>query len=160
MSLKSISKKAKALWIIRNLIVLAVLTAGQLIALLLCADEEAFPLVAAIVGVSWLILAALLLIWPSLTYKNYAYGYDDKRLVLRYGVIFKHQITAPLCQVQDLHFFEGPIMRLFGLGKIIFSTGGSNFDLAGLDKTEALAIIEEIEARLRARVEENTDEEI
>ncbi len=160
MPLNHVSKKAKAMWLIRNLIVLAVLTAAMLIALLLTADEAAFPAVAAFAGVSWLILAVLLILWPSLTYKHYVYGYDDKRVILQHGVVFRHKITAPVCQIQDLHYYEGPIMRLFGLGKIIFSTAGSNFELLGLARDDAQALIEDIEARLRARIEENSDEEI
>ncbi len=160
MQLNNLSKKAKTMWLIRNLITLAVLTVSIAIALILCSGEPAFPIVAGIGGILWLILAVLLLIFPSLTYKNYTYGYDEKRVILQYGVVFKHKITAPVCQIQDLHYYEGPIMRLFGLGKIIFSTGGSNFDLIGLKKADAQAVIEEIEARLRARVEENGHEEI
>ncbi len=153
-------KRAKTQWLIRNLIILLVLSGITLLALALCAGETAFPIIAAIAGSQWLLFAALLLLWPALTYKHYSYGYDDKRLILRHGVVFKHQITAPLCQIQDLHFYEGPIMRLFGLGKIIVSTGGSNFDIIGLDKTEAQKIIDEIEARLRNRIEEQHNETI
>ncbi len=160
MKLQNLCKRAKTLWIVSNILALVLLTAIMGIALLLCVEETVFPVIAGIIIGFWLILAVLLLIWPSLTYRNYTYGYDDKRIILQHGVVFKHKITAPLCQVQDLHFYEGPIMRLFGIGKIIFSTGGSNFELVGMDKNEAQRMIDEVEARLRARVEEHTDEEI
>ncbi len=159
MELQSVSKKAKMLWMIGNVIWLIILTAAVAVGLMLCWDTGAFALAAAIGGVSWLILAVLLLIWPGLQYKAYAYGRDDKRLYLQRGVIFKHQITAPVCQIQDLHFYEGPIMRLFGLGKVMVSTGGSNFDISGLEKAQAQALIEELEQKLRARIEVR-DEEI
>ena len=107
-----------------------------------------------------MVLAVLLVIWPRLAYKKYTYGYDDKRFYIHHGVIFKHQITAPMCQIQDLHVYQGPIMRLFAVSKIIFATGGSNFELTGLDAAIAPQIVAEVEEYLRARVEGNRHEEI
>ncbi len=157
MELKKLSKKAKTMWYIRNIIVLVVVSCVTFVAMLLT-DFSTVSLIAG--GASWLILALLLLIWPPLSYKNYSYGYDDKRFYIAQGVIFKHEITAPLCQIQDLHFFEGPIMRLFKVGQVDFATGGSNFSLTGLDNTVAHELIEEIEGMLRARIEVNANEEV
>ncbi len=156
MELQKICKRTKTMWYIRNIIFLIAVSFITLIAVLI----SDFSLVTAIAGVSWLILAVLLLIWPYLSYKNYSYRYDDKRFYIAYGVIFKHEITAPFCQIQDLHFYEGPIMRLFKIGKVIFATGGSNFELTGLDKDLAHKIIEEVEELLRTRIEVNANEEI
>ncbi len=156
MKLQKISKRTRGLWYIRNSIILLIVSLIMLCAVV----TAAHPLLTVIAGISWLIIAALLLIWPALAYNNYTYGYDDKRFYIAYGVIFKHEITAPLCQIQDLHFFEGPVMQLFKIGKVMFATGGSNFDLTGLDKAVAHTLIKEVEVLLRARIEENTDEDI
>ncbi len=158
MQLQPLCPRTKTMWLIRNLIGVLLLTAATVVLLWLCADNPAFSIVATVLGINWLLQTTLLLIWPTLSYTRYAYGYDDKRLVLQHGVVFRHQITAPLCQIQDLHFYEGPILHLFGLGKIIVSTGGSNFDIIGLDKANAQVIINEIESRLRARIEEQHEE--
>ncbi len=158
MKMQKISPKAKTLWLIRNAIWLVIITAGALIALLTGIDSPSFTAVAAITGASWLTVAVLLLIFPSLSYKNYSYGYDDKRFTVKSGVIFRHTITAPVCQIQDLHFYEGPVMRLLGIGKIMLSTGGSNFELVGLDKATAQTVIEELEEKLRRRIEEKNNE--
>ncbi len=160
METKHVSKRAKALWMIANVIVLLILTTASSVTLILCWGNDYFSMLAGVTGASWAVVAALLLIWPSLRYKNYTYSLDDKRLIIRSGVIFKHQITAPVCQIQDLHLFEGPVMRLMGLGRITLSTGGSNFDLDGLEKSQAQALIEELEGKLRARIEVQGHEKI
>lgn len=160
MELKNVSKKARALWMIKNILLLLILTTASSVALILCWGNDYFAMLAGVTGASWVVVAALLLIWPSLRYKNYTYSLDDKRLIIRSGVIFKHQITAPVCQIQDLHLFEGPVMRLMGLGRIMLSTGGSNFDLDGLEKSQAQALIEELEGKLRARIEVQGHEKI
>lgn len=156
MKLQKICKRTRTMWYIRNSILLLILSVAMLIA-----GFAAANLVATIIaGVSWGVLAVLLLVWPALSYKNYSYGYDDKRFYIEHGVIFKHKITAPLCQIQDLHFYEGPIMSLFKISKVIFATGGSNFDLIGLDKANAQQLIEEVEGLLRQRIEVNANEEV
>ncbi len=153
---KKICKRTRTMWLIRNILLLLVISGIMLCGVLL---TDSLPLYV-IAGASWLIVAFLLLLWPSLSYKNYSYGYDDKHFYIAYGIIFKHEITAPICQIQDLHFYEGPIMQLFKIGRVLFSTGGSNFELKGLDKEDAHKLIEEIEELLRARIEVNENEEI
>ncbi len=156
MELQKISKRTRTMWYLRNVCFLLICGFIMTISAVMLENIPA----SIIAGASWLIMAVLLLIWPSLAYKNYSYGYDDKRFYIAYGVIFKHGITAPLCQIQDLHFYEGPIMRLFKIGKVTFSTGGSNFELMGLDRKTALMLVDEVENLLRARIEVNGNEEV
>ncbi len=160
MEMKKISPKAKKMWMIGNIIWLVIITAGVTVGIIIGSGEPGFVPVAIASGISWLTVAVLLLIFPSLKYKNYSYGYDEKRFAISSGVIFRHSIVAPICQIQDLHFYEGPIMRMLGIGKIMLSTGGSNFELIGLDKKEAQALIEDIEEKLRTRIEAQRNEEI
>ncbi len=160
MEMKKVSPRAKTLWMIRNVIWLVIITVAMAVALIFGFGEPGFAVVAIIASVSWLTIAVLLLVFPSLSYKHYSYGYDDKRLSIKSGVIFRHSITAPICQIQDLHFYEGPIMRMLGIGNVMIATGGSNFELIGMNKAEAQALIENLEEKLRARLEEKRNEEI
>jgi len=75
-------------------------------------------------------------------------------------VIFRHQVVIPICQIQDLHRFQGPVMMLLHLGGVTISTAGSNFDLACLTAEDADAMIDALEALLEKRMEEKADEEI
>ena len=156
MELKKLSKRARVMWYIRNAVLLALISCFAGCAVLIIEFLPAVIIVCAL----WAALAVSLLIWPSLTYKKYSYGYDDKRFYIECGVIFKHRITVPICQIQDMHFYEGPVMQLFKTGKVIFATAGSNFEISGLDREVALKLVEEVEDLLRKRIEVNTNEEI
>ncbi len=160
MELKQLSKRTRTFWYIRNVLWLLPQTVAAAVALAVTADLPAFAAVAAVVAALYAVSAVLLLVFPALSYRYYRYGYDDKRIVIRYGVIFRHRITVPLCQVQDLHVYQGPIMTAFGIAKVILATGGSNFDIAGLDKAVAEQLVEEVEQRLRERIEGLRHEEV
>lgn len=103
--MKHVSTKVILLWLIRNLVLLLPLVAAYCIAM---GNLPRDPVTVSLLTLLFLVNAVLLLLWPRLRYKYYTYSVDDKRIVLRSGVIFRHQITAPICQIQDLHFFEVP----------------------------------------------------
>ena len=112
------------------------------------------------VGIPAALLLCLTLIMPLLRYKMYAWGYDDKRIVVKQGVIFRHRVVIPVCQIQDLHRTQGPIMMLLGLSGVIISTAGSNFEISTLTTDQADRLIDTLEKNLEARVEELKNEEI
>ena len=111
-------------------------------------------------GIPALIGIALLLILPDYRYRLYRYGFDEKRILVRRGVIFRHSVTIPVCQIQDLHRFEGPVMMALGLSGVTISTAGSNFYLACLSRADADHMIEQLEQYLEKRVEEKANEEV
>ena len=102
----------------------------------------------------------LVLIMPALRYKMYSWGYDDKRIIVNQGVIFRQRVVIPVCQIQDLHRNEGPIMMMLGLSGVTISTAGSNFDISTLTTSEANLLIDALEENLEARVEELKNEAV
>jgi membrane protein YdbS with pleckstrin-like domain len=95
---------------------------------------------------------------PALRYKMYAWGYDDKRIIVKQGVIFRRRVVIPVCQIQDLHRIQGPLMMMFRLSDVTVSTAGSNFDLSTLTTEEADRMIDELEHNLETRIEEQKNE--
>ena len=112
------------------------------------------------VGIPVLLLLCIVLIMPALRYKMYAWGYDDKRIVVKQGVIFRQRVVIPVCQIQDLHRTQGPIMMMLRLSGVTISTAGSNFDISTLTTDEADRLIDTLEQNLEIRVEELKNEEI
>ena len=112
------------------------------------------------VGIPVLLLLCIVLIMPALRYKMYAWGYDDKRIVVKQGVIFRQRVVIPICQIQDLHRTQGPIMMMLKLSGVTISTAGSNFDISTLTTDEADRLIDTLEQNLETRVEELKNEEI
>jgi membrane protein YdbS with pleckstrin-like domain len=111
-------------------------------------------------GVPIILLLCLILILPFLRFKMYEWGYDDKRIIVRQGVIFRKRVVIPICQIQDLHRTQGPIMMMLNLSDVTISTAGSNFDISTLTTGEADRMIDDLEHNLEARVEELKDEKI
>ena len=112
------------------------------------------------IGIPVALLLAITLIIPALRYKMYAWGYDDKRIIVKQGVIFKKRVVIPVCQIQDLHRTQGPLMMMLNLSGVTISTAGSNFDISTLTTKEADRMIDELERNLEVRIEELKNEEI
>ncbi|MEE0883875.1 MAG: PH domain-containing protein [Faecalimonas sp.] len=164
MELKKLDKSVLKLWYIRAVIgamaqigvfvsVIAVLTATG-------APSNVMLAVLLGVGVVVALLLCFTLIMPMLRYKMYAWGYDDKRIIVKQGVIFKRRVVIPVCQIQDLHRTQGPLMMMLKLSGVTISTAGSNFDISTLTTEEADRMLDELERNLEARIEELRNEEI
>lgn len=114
-------------------------------------------------GIILLALTIWLLIHPNLYYKKYSYGFDDERIYISYGVIFKHQIVIPVVQIQDIHSYEGPIMQMLHLKTVIISTAGSNFVINYLTVAAAKELTDSLEYGLNKKIRDSevlSDEEI
>ena len=164
MELKKLDKSVLKLWYIRaaigSLALVGVFTSA---AVILSATEAMSGVTLAVlmgVGIPVALLLAITLIMPALRYKMYGWGYDDKRIVVKQGVIFRQRVVIPVCQIQDLHRTQGPLMMMLKLSGVTISTAGSNFDISTLTTAEADRMIDELERNLEARVEELRNEEI
>ena len=164
MKMNKLDKSVLKLWYIRATIG-ALALVGVLVTTLviLLATEVAANVMLAVsfsVGLPVVLLLCITLIMPVLRYKMYAWGYDDKRIVVKQGVIFRQRVVIPVCQIQDLHRIQGPIMMMLKLSNVTISTAGSNFDISTLTTDEADRLIDALEQNLETRVEELKNEEI
>ena len=164
MKMNKLDKSVLKLWYIRAAIG-ALALVGALISVwaVLFATEASGGVTLAVllsVGIPVALLIAFILIMPALRYKMYAWGYDDKRIIVKQGVIFRRRAVIPVCQIQDLHRTQGPIMMMLGLSGVTISTAGSNFDISTLTTGEADCLIDALEQNLETRVEELKNEEI
>ena len=136
MELKKLDKSVLKLWYVRAAIISLLLIGffAGLIIVLIATDVpiDVTLAVSAAVGVLVVLLLCLTLILPALRYKMYAWGYDDKRIIVKQGVIFRQRVVIPVCQIQDLHRIQGPIMMMLKLSGVEISTAGSNFDISTL----------------------------
>lgn len=164
MELKKLDKSVLKLWYVRAAIISLLLIGffAGLIIVLIATDVpiDVILAVSAAVGVLVVLLLCLTLILPALRYKMYAWGYDDKRIIVKQGVIFRQRVVIPVCQIQDLHRIQGPIMMMLKLSGVEISTAGSNFDISTLTTDEADRLIDDLEHNLEARVEELKNEKI
>lgn len=164
MKMNKLDKSVLKLWYIRAAIAalaLVGIAVGVLVILLATEASGDVILTASLsVGIPIFLILCITLIMPALRYKMYAWGYDDKRIVVKQGVIFRQRVVIPVCQIQDLHRTQGPLMMMLKLSGVTISTAGSNFDISTLTTEEADCLIDELERRLEARVEEHRNEKI
>ncbi len=159
MELKKLDKKARTLWLIESLIaVFFILLASILV--ILFANENAKPILCIALGIPAVLLCVFLIVYPILKYAFYSYGYDDVRIIIKKGVIFKSKVVLPVRQIQDLHVYEGPIMMILGLGGVSVSTAGSSFNIACLNKLQANEMVDALEEHLNDRLGELANEEV
>lgn len=164
MKMNKLDKSVLKLWYIRAAIgalALVGIAVGILVILIATEASGNVILTASLsAGIPILLIICITLIMPALRYKMYAWGYDDKRIVVKQGVIFRQRVVIPVCQIQDLHRTQGPLMMMLKLSGVTISTAGSNFDISTLTTEEADRLIDVLEQNLEARVEELKNEEI
>ena len=164
MKMNKLDKSVLKLWYIRAAIgALSLVGVVVSVLVIMLATEAPSNVMLAVllgVGIPGLLLLCITLIMPVLRYKMYAWGYDDKRIVVKQGVIFRQRVVIPVCQIQDLHRTQGPIMMMLKLSGVTISTAGSNFDISTLTTDEADRLIDALEQNLETRVEELKNEEI
>ena len=164
MELRKLDKRVLKLWYIRAAIAslppVGVIAGTAVILNATGAPGDVTIAVLLGVGIPVALLLAITLIMPALRYKMYAWGYDDKRIIVKQGVIFRQRVVIPVCQIQDLHRTQGPLMMMLKLSGVTISTAGSNFDISTLTTAEADRMIDELERNLEARIEELKNEEI
>lgn len=155
MKLLKLNKKVRTIWIIRNLLISLLLALTLIPAFI---SGRILVILGCIIPV--LTYIALLMMWPFLKYNLYSYGYDDYRIAINFGVIFRHKVIIPIRQIQDLHTYNGPIMSLMGLSGVIISTAGSNFSISGMLNTDAINMVNDLEALLNKRLDGDSNEEV
>ena len=164
MKMNSLDKSVLKLWYVRAVIGALALVgiAVSVPIILLVAEVESNVVLAVSLGVviPVVLLLCFILILPILRYKMYSWGYDDKRIIVKQGVIFRERVVIPVCQIQDLHRTQGPLMMILGLSGVTISTAGSNFDISTLTTAEADSLIDALEKNLETRIEELKNEEI
>ena len=164
MELNKLNKSVLKLWYIRAAILalalIGIITSAVVILLATGAPSNVKLAVLLAVGIPVMLLLCLTLSLPALRYKMYAWGYDDKRIIVKQGVIFRQRAVIPVCQIQDLHRTQGPIMMMLGLSGVTISTAGSNFSISTLTTTEADRLIDDLEHNLEKRIEEQKNEKI
>lgn len=150
--MKKLDKKVIKLWLVRNLFIIIPVVVAYLMVVIFVPSNLKLALGLSL-GMVTLIILALCIGWPFLTYHFYEYNYDDTKIYINFGVIFRHKILIPIRQIQDLHLYHGPIMQLFKLSGVIISTAGSNFALSGISKEAANEMIFDLENKLESRLD-------
>lgn len=157
MEFLKIDKKIKKIWLITTTIVFVIFLGLCVLSNVI--DGIILPLLIVEI-IAMLIVGFFCFAFPFMVYNRYSYAYNDKRIVIKKGVIFKYEIIIPVCQIQDLHLLQGPLMQLMKLQSVEISTAGSNYTINGLIYDDAKKMVDELEKNLNKRIEELKNEEV
>lgn len=157
MEFLKIDKKIKKIWLITTTIVFVIFLGLCVLSNVI--DGIILPLLIVEI-IAMLIVGFFCFAFPFMVYNRYSYAYNDKRIVIKKGVIFKYEIIIPVCQIQDLHLLQGPLMQLMKLQSVEISTAGSNYTINGLMYDDAKKMVDELEKNLNKRIEELKNEEV
>lgn len=105
-------------------------------------------------GFAWILFLLLtsLIAWsvhvlPKWSHQTTSWLLDEKGLEIRTGILWKKETTVPRARVQHTDVHQGPLLRHFGLAKLVVHTAGTkeaSIELAGLAHADALALRDEL----------------
>jgi membrane protein YdbS with pleckstrin-like domain len=78
--------------------------------------------------------------WPALEHRHLSWRLNAVGLEIQKGVWWQHRITVPRDRVQHVDVEQGPLMRRYGLAKVIVHTAGTHaptIELPGLSMVVA-----------------------
>lgn len=70
-------------------------------------------------------IAAFIDFYLRLFHKSIFYVFDEKRVMLRYGVWWRVQKAIPIEKITDVRTVQGPLERVYGIGQVLIFTPGT-----------------------------------
>ncbi|MFG0285026.1 MAG: PH domain-containing protein [Phycisphaerales bacterium JB039] len=137
----------------------AVVTTGALVALLLAVDDHLLWWLAGWLAAA-IAIGALSMVAPVLQYRRASYAVCDLGIEIRRGVLWRRITIVPRSRIQHTDVEQGPIMRRFGLAKLVIHTAGAEHatvPLYGLTMADAVAIRDQLIAQNGAGARDDSD---
>jgi uncharacterized protein len=141
-----VSPRARLMWmaggLLRGLVVLAGLLGGTLVG-------DWFDLrwwMPALVVVLTIVWAVVIPQWRYLVHR---WEVTETAVYTQTGWWRRERRIAPMSRIQTVDYVEGAIARLFGLASVTVTTASAAgaLEIAGLDKTRARAVVDELTVR-------------
>lgn len=120
--------------------------------------------IAKIVGIILLVTYVLnilnVIIAPEIRYLRYRYCIDEEKVDLIEGIWVITEEIAPIERIHQIEVAEGPIDRMFGLGKVIVTTAGGTITLRFIEKEKADLLAKNLQTKVRQIVRRQIDEAV
>ena len=71
-----------------------------------------------------LLLALFVLAWIPLYHRSLHYEIDDTEIRVSKGVVWRSRVTVPYTKVTNVDLTQGPLERMFGIGRVKVQTAG------------------------------------
>lgn len=155
MELFKLNPKVISYWIIKRIILFLITLIG-IILLIIFVPRNYLLAVLIPSGLILLLTIFYTFIMPILEYKVYRYYYDEEKIIIKGGVLFRFYRVIPIIQIQDVGTFQGPIKLAYGLADVVVATAGSVERINNVDVNISKNIVDELNMKIHKRlVEEN-----
>jgi membrane protein YdbS with pleckstrin-like domain len=78
--------------------------------------------------VSWIVylivFLSLMVVGSILYYNSWSYALEEDYLVINFGILWKKTNRVPYTRIQNVNVVRGPILRIFGLCRVVAETAG------------------------------------
>jgi len=105
-----------------------------------------YALQAALLGPLFPVIMVVL----SFRFRTLRYVFDEEGVTMRWGVLFRREVSLTYARIQDLHLVSNVVERWLGLGRIQVQTASGN--TAAEMTIEGLRDFEDLRNRLYARM--------
>jgi len=110
-------------WYLRWALISSAAVTGPLLGVLFIPEQDGV-VAASIFLVCAIIGAVLVPFWIPMFWNTLKYTIQDDRVTYTGGVLFKKRITVPFTKITNINIHEGPIERIFGVGRLRIQTAG------------------------------------
>lgn len=98
------------------------------------------------------------LLYRYFRYRSLRYYFDDEGVTMRWGILFRREVSLTYARIQDIHLTSNVIERWFGLAQIQIQTAsgsaGAEMVIEGLKDFEALR--DDLYLRMRGMRDDRT----
>lgn len=112
-----------------------------------------------ILAVTYVMCIIGVIVTPIFRYKRYRYCINEEKIDIIEGFWFITEEIAPIERVHQIEVNQGPIDRMFGLGKVTATTAGGSVTIRFLEKECADKIANDLQASIRKTVKRQEQEE-
>lgn len=109
--------------------------------------------------VTYVMCIISVIVTPIFRYKRYRYCINEEKIDIIEGFWFITEEIAPIERVHQIEVTQGPIDRIFGLGKVEATTAGGSVTIRFLEKECADKIANDLQASIRKTVRRQEREE-
>ncbi|MDR1629128.1 MAG: PH domain-containing protein [Oscillospiraceae bacterium] len=102
------------------------------------------------VAVAALLYCALL---PPFRHMRYRYHLGEDRVEIIEGAVFISRTIVPIDRIYQIQVSRGPIDSLFGVAKVVITTGGGTATFRFLELAKADALGEQLNAVVRKKIQ-------
>jgi len=105
----------------------------------------------ALISLCWGPLYPLAMLYRFLRFRTLRYAFDDEGVTMRWGVLFRREISLTYARLQDIHLTSNALERWLGLGRVQLQTAsgsaGAEMTIQGLKDFESIR--DELYVRMR-----------